>query len=184
MRTWPAYRSSQSRRANTIVKGTNLTAITDFWHDGQAYSKASDPNKDSKQWVSWTPSWIVFPFFPLSVAGAIKLTTSMLSTLYLTFLQSPHCRRCSIPYEKITVGSSWGTHERWTEGQTHENLTCIWSILVFVHIPAQGTDEVSEELFGVLLLHRGELWVALSNQGLETGRLDALLENRSRRGMS
>jgi hypothetical protein len=69
------------------------------------------------------------------------------------------------------------------EGRTHNNLTLIRSILVFVQIPTQGSDEISEEFLGVLLLHRGELWVALSNQGLETGRPDTLLKNRSRKGM-
>jgi len=89
---------------------THLSAWTFLAHDGHPYSKAPVPSNVSKHSQSCTSrySTLPSPSLPFSIAGATTLRTSIPSTLYLTFLQSPHCSRCSIPYEKTPVASVGG----------------------------------------------------------------------------
>src|ERR1700722_19895332 len=84
---------------------TYLTATTLCTQDGQAYSSASDAVRPSKHVFRLTSSHSFFSWSTtLSRAGKATLTTSILSTLYLTRLQFPHCNLCSIPYAKYSVG--------------------------------------------------------------------------------
>lgn len=108
----------------------------------------------------------------ISVTGTPRLKTSALSTRYLTRRHPKHSRRCSNPNEKISVGSPspvtmMGRHA----SPTPKTLTWCATSRLMVISPEHG-QQMSKELFCILLSHRSKLCVTFSNERFEPGGLE------------